>query len=214
MISFRSRNEHARIADIITRKAHSQYPHISVSRNHYLINKSEVNRFLWGNMDLRDSLRLASHRINIEMDEKNLYNHIINCMKNGLGNCSEESKLAELIAKINWQKNVYVGKIFAGSGFEKHEVAFITNKKIEPNEKYSFKNKEALIIDPWLGVTEYAGNYFKLIKTNFGNLLGIRGNSKPKIQADFSGKLSTGKINELKNKYPELMIKNYKKIVL
>ena len=214
MISFRSRNEHIRMADIITRKAHSQYPHISVSRNHYLINKSEVNRFFWKNMDMRDSLKLASHRMNIEMDEKNSYKHIINCLQNKLGNCSEESKLAELIAKINGQKNIYVGKIFAGKGFEKHEVAFITNKKIEPNKKYSFKSKEALVIDPWLGVTEYAGNYFKLIKTKFGDLLDIRGNSKPKIKADFSGKLSTKKINELKNKYPELMIKNYKKIVL
>ena len=163
MISFKSRNEHIRIADIITRKAHSQYPHISVSRNHYLINKSDVNRFFLENMDIRDSLKLASHRMNIEMDEKNSYSHIINCLQNGLGNCFEESKLAELIAKINGQKNIYVGKIFAGRGFEKHEVAFITNKKIEPNKKYSFRNKEALIIDPWLGVTEYAGNYFKLI---------------------------------------------------
>lgn len=214
MISFKSRNEHIRIADIITRKAHSQYPHISVSRNRTIVNKSELNKFLWGNMDLRDSLRLASHRINIEMDEKNLYKYIINCLKNGLGNCSEESKLAELIAKINGQKDIYSGKIFAGNGLEKHEVAFITNKKIEPNKKYSFKNKEALIIDPWLGITEYAGNYFKLIKTNFANLLEIRGNSKPKLQADFSGKLSKRKINELKNKYPELIVKNYKKITL
>ena len=93
-------------------------------------------------------------------------------------------------------------------------MAFITNKKIEPNKKYSFKSKEALVIDPWLGITEYAGNYFKLIKTNFANLLNIRGNSNPKIQADFSGKLSTRKINELKSKYPELTIKDYKKIVL
>lgn len=43
---------------------------------------------------------------------------------------------------------------------------------------------------------------------------GIKGNSKPKIKVKFSRKLSTRKINELKNNYPELMIKDYKKIVL
>ena len=120
MISFKSRNEQIRIADMITRKAHSQYPHISVRRNRSIIDRSEVNRFLWGNMDLRDSLKLALHRTNIEIDEKNSYKHIINCLQNRSGNCFEESKLAELIAKINDQKNVYVGKIFAGKGFEKH----------------------------------------------------------------------------------------------
>lgn len=127
-------------------------------------------------------------------------------MKKGLGNCAEEAKLAELIGKISGIKNIYSGSIFAGKGFAKHDVAFITDKEIKENKKYQFKNKEALIIDPWLGITEFAGNYFKTIKTNFSKLLDIRGNSKPYIKADFSSKLTKAKIRNFRKKYSELII--------
>lgn len=212
MISFTSRQNSIRNADIITRKAHSQYPHISESRINATISQDKVKEFFWGQMSLEYALKFASERLNIEFDEKNAHKHILESLKKGLGNCYEESILAELIAKINGQKNIYSGKIIAGKGFAKHEVAFITDKKIEPDKLYNFRNKEAIILDPWLGITEFAGNYFKRIRTDYSKILGIRPNSKPKLQADLSSKIFARKIAEYKKNNPELIIKNFKKI--
>lgn len=206
MITFTSRHNEIRKADLITRKAHSVYPHISESRVSAIISQDKVKELFWGQMSLEYALKFAGERLKMECDEKNLYAHVIEALKNGLGNCAEEAKLAELIGKINGIKNIYFGSIFAGKGFAKHDVAFITNENIEPNKKYKFKNKDALIIDPWLGITEFAGNYFKIIKTNFAKLLEIRGNSKPYIKPDFTCKLTEEKVKNYKKMYPELII--------
>ena len=176
MITFTSRHQEIRKADLITRKAHSIYPHISESRIAAIIAQDKVKELFWGQMSMEYALKFAGERLKMEEDEKNLYQHIIDAMKKGLGNCAEEAKLAELIGKISGIKNIYSGSIFAGKGFAKHDVAFITDKEIKENKKYQFKNKEALIIDPWLGITDFAGNYFKMIKTTFAKLLEIRGN--------------------------------------
>ena len=206
MITFTSRQKDIRNADLITRKAHSVYPHISESRVSAIISKDKVKELFWGQMSMEYALKFAGERLKMECDEKNLYAHVIEALKNGLGNCAEEAKLAELIGKINSIKNIYSGSIFAGKGFAKHDVAFITNEEIKPNKKYKFKKKDALIIDPWLGITEFAGNYFKIIKTNFAKLLEIRGNSKPYIIPDFTSKLTQAKIRNFRKKYSELII--------
>lgn len=206
MITFTSRQKEIRNADLITRKAHSVYPHISESRVSAIISKDKVKELFWGQMSMEYALKFAGERLKMECDEKNLYAHVIEALKNGLGNCAEEAKLAELIGKINGIKNIYSGSVFAGKGFAKHDVAFITNEEIKPNKKYKFKKKDALIIDPWLGITEFAGNYFKIIKTNFAKLLEIRGNSKPYIIPDFTSRLTQAKIRNFRKKYSELII--------
>lgn len=119
MITFESRQKVIRNADLITRKAHSLYPHVSESRIVSMIGEDKVKDLFWGNMSLRYALKFAAQRYKMETDEKNLYRHIVETMLDGLGNCAEEAKLAELIARINGQKNVYSGKIFAGKGFGK-----------------------------------------------------------------------------------------------
>ena len=212
MITFESRQKVIRNADLITRRAHSLYPHVSESRIVSMIGEDKVKDLFWGNMSLRYALKFAAQRYNMEIDEKNLYRYVLESLQGGLGNCSEEAKLAELIARINGQKNVYSGKIFAGKGFAKHEVAFITDKEIKPDKKYHFKNKDALIIDPWLGVTDFAGRYFKSLTKHYAKVLQIRGNAKPSLQADFSSKLTPKKLGDLKKGHPELIIRNYRPI--
>lgn len=117
MITFESRQKVIRNADLITRKAHSLYPHVSESRIVSMIGEDKVKDLFWGNMSLRYALKFAAQRYNMEIDEKNLYRYVLESLQGRLGNCAEEAKLAELIARINGQKNVYSGKIFAGKGF-------------------------------------------------------------------------------------------------
>ena len=212
MITFTSRKHSIRNADLITRKAHSVYPHISESKITSMIGKDQVKDLFFGRMSLEYALKFAAERLKIEIDEKNTYQYVIESLKKGLGNCFEESKFAELIAKINGQNNIYSGKIYVGKGFAKHEVAFITDIKINADKFYRFKNKEAIILDPWLGITDYAENYFTRITKNYGKILGIKSYSKPKLQPDLSGKISARKLAEYKKNHPELIIKNFKKI--
>ena len=212
MITFTSKQHSIRSADLITRKAHSQYPHISESKISSMIGNDKVKDLFFGQMSFEYALKFAAERLKIDLDEKNAHRYVLESLKNGLGNCYEEAKLAELIAKINGQKNIYSGKIYAGKGFAKHEVAFITNKEIKPDKFYRFKNKEAIILDPWLGITDFAGNYFTRICKNFNRTLGIKSYSKPKLQPDFSGKISARKLAEYKKNNPELIIKKFKKI--
>lgn len=212
MITFQSRQKNIRYADIITRKAHSEYPHISTSKISSMIGKDKVKDMFFGYMSLGYNLKLAGERTKIDIDEKNTYEYVVESLKKGLGNCYEEAKLAELIAKINGQKNVYSAKLYAGKGLPKHELAFITDEKVCADKFYKFKNKEAVIIDPWLGITDFAGNYFKKVRTDFAKLLGIHPNAKPYLKPDFSCKLSPKKISVYKNKYPELIIEKFKKV--
>lgn len=212
MITFQSRNEMVRNADMIARKAHSQYPHISVSRIDTMLGKDKVKHFFWDNMAFKYSLKCASERLKVEMDEKNLYKLTVESLKNGIGNCGEEANLAELIGKINGLKNIYSGKIYAGKKFPIHETAFITDKEIKPSKRYSLKAKDAIIVDPWLGITEYAGEYFRRLKTQFKGTFNLRSNSNLKIEADFTSKLTPYKIKKLKEEYPELVIKTKNKI--
>ena len=211
MITFKSRNEMVRKADMITRKAHSQYPHVSVSRIDVMLGNNKTKHFFWDNMAFKYSLKCASERLKIDMDEKNLYTLIIESLKNGIGNCGEETNLAELIGKINGLKNIYSGKIYAGKSFPIHEAAFITDREIQPSKKYSFKAKDAIIVDPWLGITEYAGEYFRKLRTQFKGTFNLRSNSKLKIEADFTSRLTPYKIKKLKKEHPELIIKDFKK---
>ncbi len=211
MITFQSRNKMVRNADMITRKAHSQYPHISVSRIDSMLGKDKAKHFFWDDMAFKYSLKCASERLKVDMDEKNMYKLTVESLKNGIGNCGEEANLAELIGKINGLKNIYSGKIYAGNKFPVHEAAFITDREIKPSKRYSFKGKDAIIVDPWLGITEYAGEYFKRLKTQFKEIFNLRSNSRLKIEADFTSKLTPYKIKKLKEEYPELIIKDFKK---
>ena len=74
---------------------------------------------------------------------------------------------------MNGIKNIFAGNIFFNDTKNNsehnidHVVAFITDKKDKINGEFYFKNKDAIIIDPWLGIVDYASNYFKKLQTQF-----------------------------------------------
>ena len=65
MITFESRQKVIRNADLITRKAHSLYPHVSESRIVSMIGEDKVKDLFWGNMSLRYALKFAAQRYNM-----------------------------------------------------------------------------------------------------------------------------------------------------
>ena len=107
MISFKSRNEAIRKADRITRAVNSIYPHISESRSKKKINHFQAIHYpndicyKFGNLGWRNSLKLDTLRYR-SGNGIDLFKNIIDMLKNKkIGNCYEDSVLAQIIGKIN-----------------------------------------------------------------------------------------------------------------
>ena len=246
MISFKSRNEHIREVDRITRMVNTVYPHISESKSRRKINNFCDTHYpldicyKFNNLCFRNSLKLDNLRYR-SGNGIDAFRNIIDMLKNKkIGNCYEESVIAQIIGKINGIKNIYPSKIYFNkniSGYQTqldHVVAIITDKPFEKEHKYNFKNKDAIVIDSWLGITEYVGNYIRRLKTDFIDMFpnipdsrysikNLAGNSqninqfkqgrKKIFKPDFSfmlhheDVLPEEYVEKLKEEYPELVIK-------
>ena len=170
MITFTGRQEVLKPAQILERNARNIYPHISTSRikTHLDLDKPRPEFYI----RLARELKLIRHMI---MESGDFYSALIFGLQEGkLGNCTEDAIFTQLLGRINGQDNIYAGGIFIKDNLGKlkkldHAVAFITNKNVQNNNEYLFKNKEAIIIDPWLNITDFASSYFAKIKTIFRN---------------------------------------------
>lgn len=217
MITFESRHKAIRSADIITRKAHNQYPHISPTKIGAMIGDDKVKHLFFNDMNFQYSMKMLNLRMKYENNEKKLYSTIIDGMKNlRIANCYEEAKMAELIGKVNGQNNIYSATLF----YKKqpfHEVAIITDKEILPDKKCDLQGKSAIILDPWLNTTCFAGEYFTKLKTNFKKFFPELRNAdgvKIKLKPNLSNLPSSYRIKQLKRDNPELIMPKFKKINL
>lgn len=183
MISFQGRNSAIRQADRITRMVNSVYPHISESKSR----KAVSHQLQYGSLETKDQYRFSDLTLRNSMKLDNLryrggfgidlFENIIDMLKNNkIGNCYEKSILSQIIGKINGIKNIYPAKIYCTKNSSgamvqlDHVVSVITDIPLGACGKYSYKNKDAVILDPWLGITEFAGDYFAKLRTNFANL--------------------------------------------
>jgi len=246
MISFKSRNQAIRQADRITRFTNSVYPHVSESKIKKSVEHQQAIKYpddicyKLGNFKLKKSMELDNLRYK-HGQGIDLFRDIINMLKqHKIGNCYESAVIAQIIGKINGINNIYPSKIFFNknkSGYQTqldHVVAIITDKPFKPEGYYNFRNKDAIIVDPWLGVTEYVGDYINKLRTNFVNIFPAIPDSKISFKIlknitntleefkkerkyvfkpDFSFKLHTDELlslqdaESLKKEFPELIIK-------
>ena len=223
MISFEGRKNILNRSDILARRAHEIYPHISQSKVQNLIGTNYKREQACQNlrMNLCSKLNDIRYRMSSAKSELPI---VIEALKDKkVGNCYEEARLAEIIGRINGQNDIFSGRIFFGTTDTKektldHVVAFVTSKKVEPKSMLALKNKEGIIIDPWLGISDFAGEYFNKIKTIFQpfftKLPSHTSEIKFRIEANFDEFIEQGTIDNLKQRFPELEIKNYKNIVL
>jgi len=214
MITFKSRNQAIRQADRITRSVNSIYPHVSQSRTSVKI--AEKLSFLdyaspcarkMQDLQNKYDCKITSLQLSLTSG-LDLFRKIIDALKNKkIGNCYESARMAEIIGKINGQENIYPMRMFISRNNSgalmpmEHVVSVITDSEIEPNVKYRFKNNDALILDPWLGLTEFAGKYLERIKLEFKYMLPIM----PDV--DFSIYMSTRDAKDTKE------YKNLKKTI-
>lgn len=255
MINFKGRCISIQNADRITRTANSIYPHISESRTALaaerqleFLSYDSLSSRKFQDLKFKNLVKLKAMRMK-ELFGMDLFRQIICMLKEQkMGNCYELSRLAEFIAKVNGQNNVYPMKIVmprnsSGADFPVgHVVSVITDKPINSQQKYVFKNKEAIILDPWLGITDYVSRYAERLKNDFkhnfqfipDNDINIRYITKIAKNLKQYKDLKKGKCfnpdikfvlheedivskeqaKQLRTEYPELVLKNFKKAEL
>lgn len=188
-------------AAIIQHKAKQTYQHISP---HVLQTKYGKNQYL-------DGLTKLLHWFRRDLDccDKPA-KKLIEQLKQGkkLGNGGEETMLATIIGRMNGQKNIYTGNI---DGLD-HGVSFITNKKVKDGMSMMLKDKDAIIIDPQLGITDYVGNYLSKLKETLNHP--FKQKTGISIKPVDNIRISDTQVMGLRTDYPELLIKDYKTINL
>lgn len=166
MITFQANQQTLKSAKLLESRARNTYPHLSTSKIRSQIGyEKTAPRFL---ERLKNDYQLMRKMIRESGD---YYTAIIHTLSFGkIGNCTEDSMLTELIGKINGQKNIYTAclglkKDNEPTKYLDHVVAFISDKNIQDGKEYFFKNKDAIIIDPWLDTSNYVSDYFTKLKT-------------------------------------------------
>lgn len=171
MINFKGTPPILKSAEMLEVNARNLYPHISTSKIKTFLDADAPRPQFY--RDLNKKLKFYRKMIK---ESEDVYSTLVYALQESkIGNCTEDAIFTQLLGRINGQKNIYAGGIFFSDGETKsklldHAVAFITNKKIKNNKEYFFKNKDAIIIDPWLGITDFASSYFTKVKTIFGKM--------------------------------------------
>lgn len=224
MITFKSRNNAIKQADRITRSISSIYPHISESRTNIsierLVKKHSDNKrkcYQLSNLMFKNSTKLDKLRYRGGFGLEQFRIIISNLKEHKIGNCYEETVLAQIIGKLSGLKNIYPASIYykqISTNLKKefdHAVAVITYKPFEKDHKYQFKNKDAIILDPWLGITEFAGDYFTRLKTQFNNMFSHKVQDAKEFYLKLHDEevLPEDDINILKKEYPELILEKF-----
>ena len=249
MITFEGNKQILKPAKLLEANARNLYPHVSTSRirTQIGIETPDPNFFVQMKKDYAEARKMIK-------ESGDIYAALAVSLREGkVGNCTEDAMFAELLGKINGQKNIYTGSLGLKRGKNEtgrlnHVIAFITDKPVKNSEEVFFKNKEAIIIDPWLGITDFAGNYFTKLKSIFRKTFMYGKNKKiatfsndnlameliraeSKTIKEFNSKrreycphtnlsifpfvnnqLSGDRLETIKEMFPELVLKNYKKI--
>lgn len=95
---------------------------------------------------------------------------------NRLGNCGEDAFLSAAILRLNGIKNAYTASIKIDKYSQDHAVCAF-NRSGKP---YSGKiERDTIIIDPWIGVADFASNVFQKYKDSFSKyFVGLNQDSK------------------------------------
>ncbi len=180
-ITFKSRAQVVRDAQWVAQKAHSHFPHVSMSLTACFWDNNPVKAYKFRGLERRNDVNIGRARAQYPFygrDSFEAFTNIINRMKNSrVGNCFEGALLGELVAKMNGAKNVYTGSLFFDEIKLDHRVAFVTDKPVKMGDNV-FKGKEAVIIDPWLGIADYAGNIFDKFKHDYNNIFRLMPDEK------------------------------------
>lgn len=102
-----------------------------------------------------------------------------------LGNCEENAVAAAAILKMNGVKNASIATLSHEQAYIDHVVAVFNKDGSQFTGKII--NNKTIVVDPWLGVTDYANNYFAQNRTLLSQFMYIPS----------EGKISLNRVNQL-----------------
>ena len=229
--NFTARCPQIREAQLVCQKVNTTYPHISVSkirsnirelgiRHGILTKEQKVSslKFLCPDSP-RNKAFLRFYKFGTRISEKLYYirkawgnSQNIDALtvdkvlwlfkKHKLGNCGEEAYAAAALLRQRGYKNVYTVPITKNRERIDHAVC-IYNFDDSP-----FENKitnKTIIIDPWIGKTDFAHNIFREYKNLYSSMWNISENDKLGTSIRLIHKLDLDDMDVfcLSQKYPE-----------
>lgn len=136
--------------------------------------------FTW-HRHLIDRIAKARETWHVETnDDYRRVGNILNQFKHdGVGNCGEDAYLATTILKLNGIENACVAKIKIDKSWIDHVVSVFNTD----GSAFDGKVSNTIIIDPWVGATDFAQNMFLKYKSIYKKFfVGIRANSEIKLR--------------------------------
>ena len=190
-----------------------ELPHYSPSLVWYRVNKTEKYAEKFNEVaQFAEEIMRYNRRKHMAMG-LNQYVRVLNSIKTvltgGVGNCNEVSDIAASILRRSGYNAGVTGIKWNGSALDHMVCVFNRNNK--PVDKIT---RDTIIVDPWLGECDFAGNIFKKYKNEYAHIFGkdLKINGK-NIQ---NGKFGITNVNyfnmtELESnmielKYPQLRI--------
>ncbi len=200
-ISFKSRQQVVRDAKWVAQKAHSYFPHISASMIDCKLNSDPYLEYKYRGLVASAGARQKVARMLYMADERKPFKSYCNIIDRMIdmqfGNCFETAAFAEVIAKMNGAKNVHSASLFFGPISLDHRVVFMTDKPVA--KENIFRNKDALVIDPWLGIADFAGNFADTIKHSYNKIFNLMPDEKFYLWGKDRNSLTTDDFKKLRN---------------
>ena len=177
--NFKSRNAEIRQAQQIVRRMNTEIPSCSFSKYERFENVDKSSkiqeRIRFGNlaflMEVRSYLNIAFNR---PQSITKYYDLFVRTLKNHMANCGELAELAKLVFGLNGKKLKYA-EIIPDSVC--HAVGVIPAKSTDLS-KIDFKNtpmsklKDVIVVDPWLGIADYAPNVAVQYESEYSKFIG------------------------------------------
>ncbi len=131
------------------------------------------------------------------------------------GNCGDSSKLFNLLGHLNGIESKKVGMLMSTpngrlAGEIDHAIHALSTSEKGLRSGLLSELGDVLIIDPWLGIAEYAPKYNELIKTSYNRFIGVPEGYKVILNPyTYDDPEVTQSLTEVvRKKYPQFFIKD------
>lgn len=217
--TFKSRKTAIREADKICRKVATEYTCVSPAKLIYEGRaRKNIKTFNLG-LKLQGKVEKSVRDLNIPDGTKytspEFFRALIATVKtNRLANCGELTRLASLACAVNGIKAIPVMIMLADKDDRlKGEIDHVMLAYTQTEGDIVFdkfaKQKDVIIIDPWLGIVDTAPNAEQKYKHDCNNIFNIKEDYCLYIDPNQNraGIIEEEKFAELREKFPELIVK-------
>jgi len=229
-VNFKARCPEIKAGQDVCHILRTTYPNYSISKlnkridvmhtKNYLVGEQYKKFIRWWNCKREKKFDIMCDTL-LHSDYK-LYEDTIKLVKQfKVADCGQAADLSAFILKLNGYNATTANLKIKNSGLDIDHAVCVFNKSNKPFEKVT---KDTIILDSWLGECDFATNILKKYKEQYNGYFKIHGLSGPEepfitIKPDeqittkiwYKGiEINSKHTKQLREKYPELIIKNSK----